>query len=84
MRVAGTSRSKGLGRIIVSGALALVVVVGLAACGGSDSAGGADASAGGSLASIIGDSHVHSLIVDRDDSTRLSLGLHGGLAQPGA
>ena len=79
MRVAGTSRSKGLGRIIVSGALALVVVVGLAACGGSDSAGGADASASGSLASILGDSHVHSLIVDRQDPKRLFLGLHKGL-----
>lgn len=79
MRVIRRSRPKGLGRIVVSGALALVGAIGLAACGGSDPAGGADASASGSLASILGDSHVHSLIVDRADPARLLLGLHKGL-----
>ncbi len=79
MRVIGRSRSKGIGRIVVAGALALMGAIGLVACGSSDSAGGAGASAGGSLASILGDSHVHSLIVDREDPARLLLGLHGGL-----
>lgn len=79
MRVTGRSRSKGLGRIVVAGALALVGAIVLAACGGSDSTGGTEASSPGSLASIIGDGHVHSLIVDREDPARLLLGLHGGL-----
>jgi photosystem II stability/assembly factor-like uncharacterized protein len=72
-------RRRGLRRIVASGALALVGAVGLAACGGSDSTAGAEASSPGSLASILGDSHVHSLIVDREDPARLLLGLHKGL-----
>lgn len=65
-------------RVIVSSALALVAVVGLAACGGSGSH-GAEAPSPGSLASILGGGHVHSLIVDREDPKRLWLGLHRGL-----
>lgn len=79
MRVIWGSRSKGLGRIVVSGALALLGALGLAACGGSDSSRDADTPGGGSLASILGDSHVHSLAVDREDPARLLLGLHKGL-----
>ena len=79
MRVTRRPRPKGLGRVVLSGALALAGAVGLVACGGSDSAGGAAASSAGSLASVIGDSHVHSLIVDRGDPKRLWLGLHSGL-----
>jgi photosystem II stability/assembly factor-like uncharacterized protein len=79
VRVIGGCHSKGLGRTVVSSALALAGAIGLAACGGSDSPGGAGASAGGSLASVVGDRHVHSLIVDREDPARLLLGVHGGL-----
>jgi photosystem II stability/assembly factor-like uncharacterized protein len=53
--------------------------LGVAACGGSDSTAGGQSPSAGSLASIIGDSHVHSLSVDRADPNRLWIGLHSGL-----
>ena len=70
---------KKLRRVLASGALTIVGAVGLVACGGSDSGGAEQASSGGALRSILGDSHVHSLMVDREDPARLWLGLHGGL-----
>jgi len=78
VRTTGERRSRRLRRVLASGALALAGAIGLVACGGSGS-GGANASSPGSLASILGDGHVHSLIVDRKDPKRLWLGLHAGL-----
>jgi photosystem II stability/assembly factor-like uncharacterized protein len=79
LRMTAGSRRKRLGRIILLAVLALAGAIGLAACGGSESAGGSQSSPGASLASIIGDGHVHSLIVDRGDPKRLWIGLHSGL-----
>ncbi len=74
-----TPHPKGLRRIALSGALALAAAAGLAACGGSGATAGDEASSGGSLASALGDSHIHSLVVDRVDPKRLLVGFHKGL-----
>jgi photosystem II stability/assembly factor-like uncharacterized protein len=79
MRMTERFGGRRLRRVLASGALVIAGAVGLVACGGSDSGGAEQASPGGSLSSILGDAHVHSLAVDREDPMRLWLGVHGGL-----
>ena len=59
------------------GCVALVTAV-LAVVASACSSGG-DAASGGSLRSVMGDQHAHSLRVDPGDPGSLLLGLHGGL-----
>ena len=66
-------------RIVLASALVIATALGVAACSGSDSTADGQSPSTGSLASIIGDSHVHSLSVDRADPNRLWIGLHSGL-----
>lgn len=64
---------------LAAAALAVAAALGLVACGGSNSAAEPPATSGDSLASILGDGHVHSLAVDEGDPAQLWLGVHGGL-----